>query len=113
MKQQTFINIQNRTPNKVLHTRLGSCIHEVLALLDLDVLVHLLPVVGHGEDGIRAVDCFPETRLVVQIGGDDLGALAGEFLRAFFGDVAGDGADGPVGIELGVVEEDGRDGAAL
>ena len=32
------------------------CVSEVLSLLNLEVIIHFLPVVGHCEDGICALE---------------------------------------------------------
>ena len=44
---------------------------------------------------------------------NDVNPLSGQFLGRLLGDITSDTADGPLGLELGVVEEGLDDGSAL
>ena len=56
-------------PNAVLgyvEAHLGS-IRDVLALLDLKLIIHLFPVIGHSEDTVGALEGRLERGLVIDI----------------------------------------------
>ncbi len=108
-----------RGPDEVLQGRRGGGgLGEVDALGDLDlqslVRVQVEPVewleeVGHGEDGVGALEGSDERRHAVGVGGDDLSSLGSQGLAGLALWVAGDGADRVVGI----LEEDIDDATTL
>ena len=64
----TFVDIVQRAPDKVSDTGLLGRINQGLALLVLELVVHLLPVVGNGKDSGRAGHGLDQGRLVIEIG---------------------------------------------
>ena len=55
------------------------CVSKVLSLLNLKVIIHLLPVVGHCEDGISALESSKHALL-----GTDISLYFGIKLVSFF-----------------------------
>ena len=43
------------------------CVGDVLALLLLKLIIHLFPVIGHGEDAMSAFERYSEGGFVIQL----------------------------------------------
>ena len=89
-----FLDVDERGEDEVLHASSLGGVNDVLALLELALVVEVFPaarasqkqvtrrsregesaLVGHTKDGIRSVDGLLEALFVVQVCGDGLYAL--------------------------------------
>lgn len=64
----TLVDVEQRAPDVVFDSSLLGSVGEVLALLDLKLHVHLLPVVGHCEHGRSPRHRLDQGRLIIEIG---------------------------------------------
>lgn len=108
-----LLGVRQRTPDEVPHLLVLARVDDVLALLQLRVLVHRLPVVGHGEDAVRARDRLLDALHVVEVRLRQLRPARCECLRARLARVARDRPDLVFGCQRWVVEHRRQCAAAL